>query len=86
MIGNLEKQFKTIQETIYSSFNQLENFNEVNISNDSWKRPEGGGGKTIVIADGVFFDNCAINYSSIYGKDLPKTALASSLIKNAKYG
>tara|TARA_B100000579_G_C22795038_1_gene836642 strand:- start:563 stop:1468 length:906 start_codon:yes stop_codon:yes gene_type:complete len=86
MIGNLEKQFKTIQETIYSSFNQLENFNEVNISNDSWKRPEGGGGKTIVIADGVFFDNCAINYSSIYGKDLPKTALASSLKKNAKYG
>ena len=86
MINNLEKKFKAIQSTIYSSFQNLEDSNTVDISNDSWTRPEGGGGKTIVIADGSFFDNCAINYSSIYGKKLPKAALANSLNKSTKYG
>ena len=80
MINSLEKKFKAIQSTIYSSFQNLEDSNTVDISNDSWTRPEGGGGKTIVIADGSFFDNCAINYSSIYGKKLPKAALANSLL------
>ena len=55
------------------------------MSRDEWKRPEGGGGITQVIANGNFFDNCAINFSSIYGKDLPKAALAKTLSKKAEY-
>ena len=86
MIANLERQFKQMQTTIYSSFSQLESSKKVDISKDSWKRPEGGGGKTIVMACGNFFDNCAINYSSIFGNKLPKAALAKSLNKNTKYG
>ncbi|MAR95825.1 MAG: oxygen-dependent coproporphyrinogen oxidase [Gammaproteobacteria bacterium] len=86
MIANLEKQFKKIQATIHNSFDQLEGSNKADTSKDSWKRPEGGGGKTIVIAGGNFFDNCAINYSSIFGKKLPKAALANSINKNTKYG
>ena len=43
MIANLERQFKQIQTTIYSSFSQLESSNEIDISEDAWKRPEGDG-------------------------------------------
>ena len=86
MIVKLEKHFKNIQSTIYNSFEELETSNKVNISKDSWKRPEGSQGKTIVLADGNFFDNCAVNYSSIFGKDLPKAALANSFNKDTKFG
>ena len=82
----LENHFKNIQSTIYNSFEELETSNTVNISKDSWKRPEGGEGKTMVMSDGSFFDNCAVNYSSIYGKDLPQAALANSLNKDTKFG
>ena len=82
----LEKHFKDIQSTIYNNFKELETSKKANISKDSWKRPEGGQGKTIVMADGNFFDNCAINYSSIRGKDLPEAALANSLNKDTKFG
>ena len=86
MTNKLDKHFKDIQSSIYKNFNELETSKKVNISKDSWNRAEGGGGKTMVIADGSFFDNCAINYSSIYGTDLPKAALANSLNKDAKFG
>ena len=86
MTNKLDKHFKDIQSSIYKNFNELETSKKVNISKDSWNRAEGGGGKTMVIADGSFFDNCAINYSSIYGTDLPKAALANSLNKDTKFG
>ena len=86
MTDKLDKHFKDIQSSIYKNFNELETSKKVNISKDSWNRAEGGGGKTMVIADGSFFDNCAINYSSIYGTDLPKAALANSLNKDTKFG
>ena len=86
MTDKLDKHFKDIQSSIYKNFKELETSKKVNISKDSWNRAEGGGGKTMVIADGSFFDNCAINYSSIYGTDLPKAALANSLNKDTKFG
>tara|TARA_B100001996_G_scaffold227485_1_gene175206 strand:+ start:504 stop:1409 length:906 start_codon:yes stop_codon:yes gene_type:complete len=86
MTDKLDKHFKDIQSSIYKNFKELETSKKINISKDSWNRPEGGGGKTMVMADGNFFDNCAVNYSSIYGKDLPKAALANSLNKDTKFG
>ncbi len=86
MTDKLNKHFKDIQSSIYKNFKELETSNTVNISKDSWKRPEGGEGKTMVMSDGSFFDNCAVNYSSIYGKDLPQAALANSLNKDTKFG
>ena len=86
MIHDLEKKFKDIQSYIHKKFSDFEDSNDIDVSRDEWKRPEGGGGITQVIANGNFFDNCAINFSSIYGKDLPKAALARTLSKKAEYG
>ena len=86
MIQDLEKNFRDIQTHIIEKFSNFEDSNDVEVSRDEWTRPEGGGGITQVIANGNFFDNCAINFSSIYGKDLPKAALAKTLSKKAEYG
>ena len=84
MIYDLEKEFKNMQSFVQTKFEKLETSKNLNIANEEWIRPEGGGGITYVVSEGNFFDNCAINFSSIYGKDLPKSALAKNI--KTKYG
>ena len=86
MIKELEHTFKNIQSQIRKEFENLETSKNSEISYDSWKREEGGGGKTFIIANGSLFDNCAVNFSSIYGNQLPDSALPSSLKKTIKNG
>ena len=86
MIKNLEHIFKNSQEKIIESFSKVEKSNTAKITLDKWKRPEGGGGQTFVIESGAFFDNCAVNFSSISGKKLPKTALGNALVKSSNNG
>ena len=86
MIKNLEHIFKNSQEKIIESFSKLEKLNAARTTFDKWKRPEGGGGQTFVIESGAFFDNCAVNFSSISGKKLPKAALGNALVKSSNNG
>ena len=86
MIKNLEHIFKNSQEKIIESFSKVEKSNTAKTTLDKWKRPEGGGGQTFVIESGVFFDNCAVNFSSISGKKLPKAALGNALVKSSNNG
>tara|TARA_B100000886_G_scaffold334072_1_gene289053 strand:+ start:1085 stop:1990 length:906 start_codon:yes stop_codon:yes gene_type:complete len=86
MLINLEKSFKKIQSLIIKNFKNLEDLHAAETSYDTWKRPEGGGGKTFVISNGNFFDNCAVNFSSIYGKRMPSSALGEKLIKKINHG
>jgi coproporphyrinogen III oxidase len=86
MIKNLEHIFKNSQEKIIESFSKVEKSNAAKTTLDKWKRPEGGGGQTFVIESGAFFDNCAVNFSSISGKKLPKAALGNALVKSSNNG
>ena len=86
MTNTLEKSFKKIQSTIIKNFQLLETSKNANISSDIWKRSEGGGGKTFVISNGSFFDNCAVNFSSIYGNKIPQSATAKKHLKKVNYG
>ena len=86
MIKNLEHIFKNSQEKIIESFSNIEKSNKAKKTFDKWKRPEGGGGQTFVIESGAFFDNCAVNFSSISGKKLPKAALGNALVKSSNNG
>tara|TARA_B100001540_G_scaffold313355_1_gene336133 strand:+ start:777 stop:1691 length:915 start_codon:yes stop_codon:yes gene_type:complete len=86
MKHKIENNLIDIQSDIINAFKSLESENDSIISLDEWKREEGGGGKTFVIENGSFFDKCAVNFSSIKGKDLPKTALANNLNKEVNYG
>ena len=46
------------------------------LTEDTWERPGGGGGRTRVIADGEVIERGGINFSHIYGDALPPAATA----------
>lgn len=41
---------------------------------DRWDRPEGGGGRSRVIANGTLFEKAGINFSHVMGTQLPPSA------------
>ena len=43
---------------------------------DQWDRPQGGGGRTRVLTDGAVFEQAGINFSHVFGTDLPASATA----------
>ena len=86
MNNELEKMFRKSHSNIVDSFKSLEKSKKAITTLDKWKRPEGGGGKTFTIQNGAFFDNCAVNFSSIKGKKLPQAALGNSLVKSSNNG
>lgn len=44
---------------------------------DDWQRPEGGGGRSRVLADGAVFEKAGVNFSHVQGASLPPSASAS---------
>src|SRR5699024_12220954 len=44
---------------------------------DAWQRPGGGGGRTRVMIDGNVVEKGGVNFSHVYGKDLPGSATAA---------
>ena len=43
---------------------------------DSWTRPQGGGGRSRVLADGAVFEQAGVNFSHVHGDKLPASATA----------
>ncbi len=42
---------------------------------DSWERPEGGGGRSRVLRDGSIFEQAGVNFSEVWGSHLPASIL-----------
>ncbi len=42
---------------------------------ESWDRPEGGGGKSRVMSNGRIFEQAGVNFSEVHGKELPPSIL-----------
>ena len=51
---------------------------------DKWERPEGGGGKTRVIANGAVFEKGGVNTSVVYGT-LPKAMQQSFNVPESNF-
>jgi len=43
---------------------------------DEWERPEGGGGITQLLEDGAVFERAGVNFSRVFGSQLPPSASA----------
>jgi coproporphyrinogen III oxidase len=43
---------------------------------DEWSREEGGGGRSRVMSDGTVFEKAGVNFSHVYGANLPPSASA----------
>jgi len=68
------KQFmQQIQDTICDSLAQLDGAGQ--FQEDSWQREEGGGGRSRVIRDGAVFEQGGVNFSEVWGNQLPPSIL-----------
>ena len=44
---------------------------------EEWDRPEGGGGRSRVLADGAALEKAGVNFSHVMGSELPPSATAA---------
>ena len=43
---------------------------------ESWTRPEGGGGRSRVLKNGNIFEQAGVNFSEVHGKELPQSIIS----------
>jgi coproporphyrinogen III oxidase len=69
------KQFmQRLQDEICQTLEQLDGVSQ--FQEDSWERAEGGGGRSRVIRDGGIFEQGGVNFSEVWGSQLPPSILA----------
>ena len=64
----------SLQDAICASLETLEP--EARFKEDAWDRPNGGSGRTRVIADGQVIEKGGVNFSHVMGDNLPPSATA----------
>jgi len=68
----VEAYLKGLQTRICDELAALDG--DKNFIEESWDRPEGGGGITRVLADGKVFEKAGVNFSHVRGDSLPGSA------------
>ncbi len=64
----------SIQENICKGLERLDG--KSLFVEESWERPEGGGGRSRVLKDGLIFEQAGVNFSEVYGKELPESIIS----------
>lgn len=64
---------KTLQDEICQKLAEVDG--QSTFQEDSWVREEGGGGRSRVIKNGGIFEQGGVNFSEVWGKDLPPSIL-----------
>ena len=66
--------FSSLQDSV----GKLLNFEdcEIQVKEDQWKRPKGGGGRSRVYENGKYIERAGVNFSHVKGEALPATASA----------
>ncbi len=68
------RQFvQTLQDEICQGLETLDGL--ARFQEDLWEREEGGGGRTRLIQDGDVFEQGGVNFSEVWGKELPPAIL-----------
>ncbi|MEM7483974.1 MAG: oxygen-dependent coproporphyrinogen oxidase [Bacteroidota bacterium] len=73
---------QTLQDTITNKLEEVDG--KARFQEDIWKRPEGGGGRTRVIENGVVFEKGGVNISGVHG-ELPKSMQQYFGVQNANF-
>jgi coproporphyrinogen III oxidase len=63
-----------LQERICSELEQEDGGGR--FQEDAWDRPQGGGGRSRVLCDGAVFEQAGVNFSHVFGEQLPASATA----------
>lgn len=64
---------KQLQDEICKGLEELDG--KSNFIEDSWERPEGGGGRSRVMREGGVFEQGGVNFSEVWGTQLPPSIL-----------
>lgn len=69
----VSQYLKSLQDQICQRLEALDG--QAEFREDSWERPEGGGGRSRVIREGAVFEQGGVNFSEVWGHDLPPSIL-----------
>lgn len=64
---------KDLQDEICQTLEKVDGAGK--FKEDSWEREEGGGGRSRVLRDGRFLEQGGVNFSEVWGKELPPSIL-----------
>ena len=73
-IERVNSYLQRLQKTITSELQQIDARAE--FETDTWQRDAGGGGRSMVLRDGAVFEQAGVNFSEVYGDNLPASATA----------
>ena len=73
-IDSIKHYLLDLQERICSEFISIDS--NLVLKEDEWQRESGGGGRTRVLRQGKIFEQGGINFSHVYGSNLPSSATA----------
>ena len=71
-IQSVDNYFQAMQTKICASLEEIDGRGLFH--NDPWERSDGGGGTTCVMREGNIFEQAAVGYSNIQGKQMPPSA------------
>lgn len=66
-----------LQDSICQALAQQESDDE--FEQDQWQREQGGGGRSRVLRNGSVFEQAGVNFSHVYGDEMPASATAHRL-------
>jgi len=73
-IERVNSYLQHLQKTITNELQQIDA--KAEFETDTWQRDAGGGGHSMVLRDGAVFEQAGVNYSEVYGDNLPASATA----------
>ncbi len=68
-VSNFMRQ---VQDTICQTITALDG---TEFHEDSWERPEGGGGRSRVLTEGTIFERAGVGFSAVFGPQLPPSII-----------
>jgi len=73
-IDQVSQYLMQLQERITGELQRLDGKSA--FVSDEWQREDGGGGRSMVLRDGAVFEQGGVNFSEVYGDNLPASATA----------
>ncbi|MBV2130224.1 oxygen-dependent coproporphyrinogen oxidase [Arsukibacterium indicum] len=73
-LQQVQQFLMALQDTICSELEKADG--KGHFVEDAWQRPEGGGGRSRVMINGGVFEQAGVNYSHVFGAQMPASATA----------
>ena len=71
-VDEVKEYLLSLQDRIVANLEHLDG--KAKFIEDAWQREEGGGGRSRVLRNGGIFEQAGVNFSHVFGKELPPSA------------